>query len=50
MGLLNPYIKEEWKSAVKSYKFKGSDASLFYNYVTSPICTKLVEFIPSYIA
>jgi hypothetical protein len=50
MGLLTPYIKEDWKAPIKAYKFKGTDYSLWYNYVTSPLANKLITFVPAYIA
>ncbi len=44
------YIKEELKHNIKNYKYKSHDASILYNYVTSPMCDKIVNYIPSYVA
>ena len=46
----NTYIKEQWKENIKNYKYSGKDDSLLYNYVTSPLCNKIVEFVPAFIA
>lgn len=49
MGLLSPYIKEEWKQTIKAHKYEGTDNSIIYVYLTSPLCNKIVQCIPSYI-
>ena len=46
MGLFTPYIKEEWIPNIKSYKYNSVDNSLLYNYVSSPLCNKLVKLFP----
>ena len=50
MAFLPTYIKEEYKENIINYKFQSNDASLLYNYITSPLCNYLVKFIPIYIA
>ncbi len=50
MGLFGPYIKEEWKPSIKNYKYNSTDISIIYVNITSPLCNKIVEYIPSYIA
>lgn len=41
---------ENIKNNFKTHKFTGGDFSLFYRYVASPICDKLVLLIPLNIA
>lgn len=50
MSLINFYIQEEWKEHIKSYKYKGSDYSILYTYVTSPLCDVIVEYLPRTLA
>lgn len=50
MRFVSPYIKEEWVENIKSYKYKGADNSIVYNYFASPLCNFLVEKIPTNIA
>jgi hypothetical protein len=51
MGFFTPYIEEEeWKENIKKYKYRGNDKSIFYRYVTSPLCNELVKYVPNYIA
>jgi hypothetical protein len=50
MGIFTPFIKTEWIASIKAYKFKGTDNSFIYVNFTSPMCNKLVQYIPSYIA
>jgi hypothetical protein len=50
MGLFSPYIKEEWKPNIKAYKYNSTDNSIIYVNITSPMCNKIVEFIPASIA
>ncbi len=50
MAIISPYIKEEWKDNIRSYKYSGTDRSLFYNYVASPICNIIVEKLPETLA
>jgi hypothetical protein len=44
------YIKEEWKENIKNYKYSSNDYSLLYNYLTSPLCDKIVNYLPRYLA
>ena len=50
MGIFTAYIKDEWIPNIKAYKYKGTDYSIIYRYITSPFCNKLVTLIPSDIA
>lgn len=47
MGLLSAYIKDEWVPNIKAYKYKGTDYSLFYRFMISPLCNKIVLLIPA---
>lgn len=49
MGSLMTYILDDHKQNVKTYKYKGSDVSILYKYVTSPICDVISMFIPEFI-
>jgi hypothetical protein len=50
MVFARPYIKPEWQDAIKEYKYKGEDHSIFHNYVANPICNILVEYFPEWMA
>ena len=50
MSLYASYIKTDWYDKIKTYQYRSTDHSLLYNYVTSPLCNILVEYIPDYIA
>lgn len=51
MGLIKPYVQEEeWKENIRKYKYKGTDNSIFYVYVVSPLCNYLVELLPTWLA
>ncbi len=50
MALITPYIPEEWKENIRKHKYKGSDNSIFYTRVTSPLCDYLVGFFPRTLA
>ena len=50
MTIISPYIKNEWKDNIKSYKYRGSDRSFFYNFVASPLCNIIVEKLPTTLA
>lgn len=45
-----PYVKEEYKTNIRNYKYSGNDFSLIYKYIVSPLCNKIVEKIPPTIA
>ncbi len=42
------YISKEQN--LLKYKYAGSDRSLLYKYLLSPLADKLVEYIPEYVA
>lgn len=50
MIFLKNYIEEEWKDSIKQWKYRGSDNSLFYIYVMSPLCDYLTSFLPKTLA
>lgn len=50
MAILSPYIKQEWMENIKKFKYKGSDRSLFYNYLAGPLCNIIVEKLPTNLA
>ena len=50
MSLYSPYIKEEWKDNIRSYKYRGSDISIFFVYVTNPFCNWLIKYFPRNLA
>jgi hypothetical protein len=50
MGVFTPYIKDEWKDSIRSYKYRGRDDSIFYNLFVSPVCNWLVEYFPKTLA
>jgi hypothetical protein len=43
-------IKPEWIDKIKNSTFKTQDDSIFYNYIISPLCNMILQFIPSFIA
>lgn len=45
-----PIIKKQEKKNVQNHKFHGIDASLYYQYIASPICDRIVKHIPINIA
>jgi hypothetical protein len=49
-NLFTPYIQEDWKENIRNYKYKGSDNSIFYKYVASPICEYIVSKLPETLA
>jgi hypothetical protein len=49
MSIFKKYIRDEWKENIRTYKYQGSDLSILYVHVTSPLCNKLVEYIPPWI-
>lgn len=50
MSLYRKYIKAEWISSIKNYKFKSSNDSITYKYFASPLCDKIVTYIPLWVA
>lgn len=50
MSLYNRYIPESTYTNIKEYKFNSKDYSLIYKYVTSPLCDKMVEYFPLWLA
>lgn len=50
MSVMCEYIPEAWRDKIRKYKYKGSDSSLFYKYVTSPCCDYIVKFLPDDLA
>ena len=50
MSIMSEYIPEAWKDKIRNYKYKGSDNSLFYRYVTSPCCDFVVKHLPDDLA
>jgi hypothetical protein len=49
MGFFSPYIKEEWKPSIRTYKYNSTDYGIIYVNITGPMCNKLVEYIPAFI-
>ena len=49
MILSSKYIDDEYKENLKHYKFTGKDNSIYYNYVISPICNVITNYIPKWI-
>ncbi len=43
-------IDKKYYEVYRNYKYNGTDDSLFYRYIVSPLCDKLVLYIPDYIA
>lgn len=50
MGLFLPYIPEEWKENIRTYKYRGRDDSIFYTWFTAPVCNIMVEYLPRWLA
>jgi hypothetical protein len=50
MGLFTPYIPEEWHNNIRNYKYRGADHSIFYTWVTNPLCNTIVEYLPKTLA
>lgn len=50
MSFARKYIKKEWDTTIRNFQYKGEDNSLFYNYVANPLCDKLVNFFPMWVA
>lgn len=51
MNLLNyDFIAKENLHYLKSYRYKGSDESLLYNYVLSPFANWCLKFVPLNVA
>lgn len=50
MSFYRPYIITEWYDSIKNHKYAGADLSIFYTYVMSPICNKLVNYFPIWLA
>lgn len=48
--MFTPYIKEEWKDPIKNYKYRGSDISIWYTYISNPFCNWWVEYFPKWLA
>ena len=44
------YIPKEYEENVKNFKYNSTNNSYIYNYFSSPIGDKLVDFIPTFIA
>jgi len=44
------YINSEGRSNLQKYKYAGGDRGYMYIYFYNPVATKLVTFIPEYIA
>ena len=49
-NLFTPYIEEDWKDNIRNYKYKGSDNSIFYKLVASPMCDFIVKRLPETLA
>jgi len=48
---MKSYVTEEGAQRVREYKYKGSDNSLIYNYIISPLAGKFVEHcVPVWLA
>lgn len=45
-----PLIKQEHHEALRNYKYNGRDDSIFYRYIVSPLCDKIVEYFPKWLA
>ena len=43
------YIKEEYISNLKNYKYSGADYSIYYKYVISPICNYITNYLPTWL-
>lgn len=43
-------IKKEWVEKLKSSDFTTKDDSIFYNYLISPLCNVILNFIPESVA
>jgi len=44
------YLSKQGRKKLPNYNYKGRDRSLFYKYVASPACNKLVEYFPTWLA
>jgi hypothetical protein len=48
--MFTPYIKEEHKEALKTYKYYGRDDGLFYVYFMDNFCNTIVKYLPDTLA
>lgn len=44
------YITVDGAERLRSYKYKGTDNSILYNYVTNPIYNRIVPYLPMWLA
>ena len=44
------YISARGRARLPHYQYKGRDRSLFYRYVSSPLCDRLVALLPEWVA
>lgn len=46
-----PFIKKEKEKYLINYRYRGSNYSFWYNYVTAPICDLMIKYIvPEWLA
>ena len=50
MSLYRTYIKPEWNDRIKNYKYSGINHSIVYNNFFSPLCDRLVNLFPEFVA
>ncbi|KAF4696252.1 phosphotransferase 1 [Perkinsus olseni] len=47
--LLPRYLSSEDAKEVRAFKFVGEDRSLLYNYVLSPLCEVIIQWVPKWV-
>ncbi len=50
MAFYRPYIQSEWEESIRNHKYSGADFSIIYVNIMSPLCNKLVNFFPEWVA
>ena len=50
LGLFGPYLTEGDCENMKRYKYKGGDDGLVYRYFYNPVATRMVEYLPDWLA